>query len=1451
MKHKGFKRSVSILLSAILLIGMLPLSALTAGAAQGTYSEKYWDSQLGRVLDREEQIPSDAIDLADYMIHPFVTLTDGKFYYVDESFTFTQRLTVSGSATLLIKDNVTLNCNDGITIPEGSSLKICSENYYGSGTLNASTESDDCAGIGGINKQNSGSLIVMGGSVYARGAEDGAGIGGGYKGDLGGAVTVYGGYVNAKGGKYGAGIGGGCYGNQRGAVNIYGGTVDTQGGKYGAGIGGGEGGAQTGAINIFGKEGQGGTVVNAVGGEYAAGIGGGQKWHGGGQGGPVNISGGTISAVGGVSAAGIGGGEDGNSGYIRISGGTVSAVGGNRGAGIGGGEDASLGQLEISGGTVRANSYKYGGGSAIGGGFGAPQGGAVKISGGKVTATGIGSGIGGGSGSWNGYDGGYVEITGGEVTAECTSLGAAIGGGGTDSKNGVIKICGPSDSDSADMPKVTAKSHGGAGIGCGFGNDNSQVNPITIENAVVTAACTGGFAAGIGAGGGDDSGGNGGTITIKNSAVSAASTKGAGIGGGGTDGWFHGGKGGNITITKSAVFAISALRGAGIGGGEGGDGGIVIIDDSYVHAVGGYENYDYMKQGKDESITIYRTLNPSVYEDILDPCYDAIVDMIMCWMKNGEFGGAGIGGGHGGKGGFTEIKGASVVLATGGMSSTSAIGHGNKNTEVDGYSLPDNAKVRAGYDYSSLKPVDPELRFDALRDNRCALVETCIGHVEEYHCLDNDYHIKWCKYCHEQYGDPEPHDFGDDGKCRQCGYISGIVNLKIIETNEEGRDVIRTEQAYKNVKYDLPDCTNAPSGQAFVCWKITPDPDNGYVEYGHPGMDYYPTQDVTVTAVYTDLVETDYIDEQGEENTVIAKKLTSACAYLSPGWYVPSGVVQIENLTTAGQVNLILPDNYRENTLVVKDSLVGDSITIFGQKKQTGYLEFRKIAYFDTFSQYGAEVSATGWVSGTGAKKTLTVNNKLTLARGKLSLTNIEGGTVQLLGGNSDLWNMNVNEIILSWTNLSDSYRFVYIDPLPSAGMRVIDGKSLKDNDYEKIFSGTLSTEDITAAQDKTLRPYHPTHSCGEPEWNWADDCSKATATFTCKDCGYTETVETTNIVRGDSTDDEPVYRATVEFENTTYTGETAANYFSHHSLSLDGDIAVNFYVYVPEAIRTDKTEVVFTWEGNRKDETMKEIVVPWNEYIEKDGFYKFSCNVCAAEMNDEITAELYHDGKLLETNAFSVREYGRVILNDVTWIAKYKEQTSDTKYEALATLVKTMLNYGAYAQTQFNHHADEPANEGIGYPLTALTTAEVNAIAGDIPNKVNLNSALEGTGLEYYGYSLLLKTKTSLRFYFRVKGTPDLSKLSLGGESIVQRYNDEFVYIQMVGIPANKLADIYLLQYGKMPLGNYSELSYAKDVLTDTSSDETITNTVTALYRYNEAAVTFFNTPDKQGGGA
>ena len=179
------------------------------------------------------------------------------------------------------------------------------------------------------------------------------------------------------------------------------------------------------------------------------------------------------------------------------------------------------------------------------------------------------------------------------------------------------------------------------------------------------------------------------------------------------------------------------------------------------------------------------------------------------------------------------------------------------------------------------------------------------------------------------------------------------------------------------------------------------------------------------------------------------------------------------------------------------------------------------------------------------------------------------------------------------------------------------------------------------------------------------------------------------------------------------------------------------------------------------------------------------------------------------------------------------------------------MLNYGANSQTQFGHHTDEPANEGVGYPLDYLTREEITGIAGDIPDNAVFSTALEGTRLEYYGYSLLLKTKTALRFYFRTKADdPDLSSLSLGGENIVQRYNDKFVYIEMVGISAKDLENTMMLQYAGTPMGEYSALSYVKDVLTDASSDQTIIDTVTALYRYNKAAVMFFSTPANEGGG-
>ena len=224
----------------------------------------------------------------------------------------------------------------------------------------------------GLQKENGGTLTIQdenetAGSLTANGGEEGAGIGGGYKGD-GTNITVSSGTVTAQGGNYGAGIGGGGFGNGT-DITIEDGTVTATGGVGGAGIGGGDG--RDGAdITISGD-----AQVTATGGVGGAGIGGG----GYGSGTDINITGGTVVATGGSHAAGIGagGGSKIVGSDITISGGTVVAVSTEVGAGIGGGSAGTAGDITVSGDaqvsvaggeTYITNDYTRGPGAGIGDG---------------------------------------------------------------------------------------------------------------------------------------------------------------------------------------------------------------------------------------------------------------------------------------------------------------------------------------------------------------------------------------------------------------------------------------------------------------------------------------------------------------------------------------------------------------------------------------------------------------------------------------------------------------------------------------------------------------------------------------------------------------------------------------------------------------------------------------------------------------------------------------------------------------------------------------------------------------------------------------------------------------------------------------------------------------------------------------------------------------------------
>ena len=225
-------------------------------------------------------------------------------------------ITCLGDATIILKDGTTNTVKGfyqdypGIFVNEGKTLTIS-----GTGTLNASSNGWG-TGIGGGQNiyQNSGNIVITGGTVNATGGQYCPGIGSG-RGATGGDITITGGAVTAQGGLYAAGIGAG-YGDGSmmstcGNITITGGTVNATGGEWGAGIGAGNQMSECGNIYISG-----GTVTANGGtgsGEGGAGIGSG---HAGdcdiNQCGDIYITGGTITATGGYHSAGIGTGSGGS-----------------------------------------------------------------------------------------------------------------------------------------------------------------------------------------------------------------------------------------------------------------------------------------------------------------------------------------------------------------------------------------------------------------------------------------------------------------------------------------------------------------------------------------------------------------------------------------------------------------------------------------------------------------------------------------------------------------------------------------------------------------------------------------------------------------------------------------------------------------------------------------------------------------------------------------------------------------------------------------------------------------------------------------------------------------------------------------------------------------------------------------------------------------------------------
>lgn len=284
------------------------------------------------------------------------------------------------------------------------------------------------------------------------------------------------------------------------------------------------------------------------------------------------------------------------------------------------------------------------------------------------------------------------------------------------------------------------------------------------------------------------------------------------------------------------------------------------------------------------------------------------------------------------------------------------------------------------------------------------------------------------------------------------------------------------------------------------------------------------------------------------------------------------------------------------------------------------------------------------------------------------------------------------------------------------------------------------------------------------------------------------------------------------------------------YSLSLDGNIGVNFYMTLDETVTdSDTAFMLFTVNGK----TQKKMV---SETGKSGEYYIFRCDTSAKEMCDKITAQVYLDDSTAIGREYSymVRDYAKYILSHSD---DYSAKTID--------LVKAMMNYGAYSQIYFNYNTGNLANA-----ILDVADRDVSSISATSLNPQSyteddfrVNTGNGFTSLT--GVSLALESETALNLYFKVGG--DNLTFICNGVELDSVETSSGLKVKIRNISAQDLSNTFTVEIycngtysGSI---TYSPMNYCYNVLKDTSTAEktvNLQNAVRALCLYNQAAIAY-----------
>ena len=258
------------------------------------------------------------------------------------------------------------------------------------------------------------------------------------------------------------------------------------------------------------------------------------------------------------------------------------------------------------------------------------------------------------------------------------------------------------------------------------------------------------------------------------------------------------------------------------------------------------------------------------------------------------------------------------------------------------------------------------------------------------------------------------------------------------------------------------------------------------------------------------------------------------------------------------------------------------------------------------------------------------------------------------------------------------------------------------------------------------------------------------------------------------------------------------------YSLSLTGNIGVNFYMELSDKIIADENAYMqFTLPNGTVTQVPVSEAQTNTTIKEGTTYYRFPCEVSSYEMTQDIKAQMFDgNGNCGKEYTYTVRDYAQYILNHVDLYV-------DTYPFAVA-----MLNYGACSQKYFNQAVEELANKYLNDDGQEIPDRFDGYIDGFVAKKAE-NDVLG----QFAGLSMVLKSETTLNLFYEPKEGIDVSKLifSVDGKEITPIKRGQYYILSLENIGANELGNskTFTVTDGTNTLsGDYCAMMYCYQVL-------------------------------------